>query len=337
MRAALEGLDATVGLREGKPIGILGRLLTECRLGRGPDRSGFDVDWLLTLSSILSSISEPSSRQPMSAFKVSPPSPQCARPSGERSFRSRVQRWRQCLLRDVDAVLEHDPAARHRIEVVMLYPGVHALWAHRVAHALWTRRRFLSARFASHLSRMVTGVEIHPGAQIGRDVFIDHGMGVVIGETAVVGDGCLIFKGVVLGGTTAERRVRHPRLGKNVVVGTNAVLLGAIEVGDGARIGSGSVVIRSVPEDATVVGVPGRVMAAERDRHARFHATLDHASLPDPVHEILRSLMAQNERLRERLSRLEDKLDLAHEDGDDEHHLIDSELATQDLPTQVGG
>lgn len=230
-------------------------------------------------------------------------------------------------------MLEHDPAARSGLEVVLTYPGVHALWMHRFAHALWAKERRLTARILSHVNRFVTGVEIHPGATIGQGVFIDHGMGVVIGETATVGDGCILYKGAVLGGTHAERTQRHPQLGKHVVVGTNASILGNIRIGDGARIGSGSVVVRDVPAEATVVGVPGRVIPSTADRRARFEATLDHASLPDPTAEMLRALRNENERLRARLDRLERALGVEPDgEGDHDDSLVDGPLATTDLP-----
>src|ERR1700680_3017502 len=150
------------------------------------------------------------------------------------------------LREQIDATLARDPAARSRLEVVLCYPGFHALLYHRLAHWLWQRGWLLAGRFVSHLGRVLTGIEIHPGARIGRRVFIDHGMGIVIGETATIGDGCLLYKGVVLGGTALERKVRHAQVGSGVVIGTNACLLGAIHVGDGARIGAGSVVVRDV-------------------------------------------------------------------------------------------
>ncbi|MHB1844637.1 MAG: serine O-acetyltransferase [Deltaproteobacteria bacterium] len=197
-------------------------------------------------------------------------------------------------IEDVEAALKQDPAARGRLEVALCYPGVHALWIHRVSHALWGRGLVLGPRILSHLGRAWTGVEIHPGARVGRGVFIDHGMGVVIGETAEVGDGCVLYKGVVLGGVSQARVRRHPRLGSNVVVGSNACILGAIDVGVGARIGSGSVVIRDVPDNATVVGVPGRIV-----RESRRLAEVTHADLPDPVADALR-------RLSQRVAQLEE-------------------------------
>ncbi|HDN67463.1 MAG TPA: serine O-acetyltransferase, partial [Firmicutes bacterium] len=161
---------------------------------------------------------------------------------------------------DIQTVFNRDPAAKSALEVIMCYPGLHAVWLHRVAHWLYRRNRFLVARFISHINRWLTGIEIHPGAKIGRRFFIDHGMGVVIGETAEIGDDCLLYQGVVLGGTSLKKEKRHPTLGNNVVVGAGATILGAIKVGSGAKIGSGSVVIRDVPEGATVVGIPGRVI-----------------------------------------------------------------------------
>jgi serine O-acetyltransferase len=212
---------------------------------------------------------------------------------------------------DVRAVCANDPAARSPWEVTLLYPGLHALWMHRVAHALWEHERPFTARVLSYLNRFTTGIDIHPAARIGRRVVIDHGMGIVIGETATVGDDCLLYKGVVLGGTTLSHGKRHPQLGSRVVVGSNACILGFIDIGDGARVGSGSVVIRSVPSSATVVGVPARVIVPAS---ARFDAALDHANLPDPVTEMIRALANQNQRLRQRLDRLEKKLDMMPDD-----------------------
>ncbi|MGQ0503775.1 MAG: serine O-acetyltransferase [Myxococcaceae bacterium] len=213
----------------------------------------------------------------------------------------------RALLRNVEAALRHDPAARSKLEVLLAYPGVHALALHRVSHLLWVRNYRLAARLSSHYTRWLTGVEIHPGATIADGVFIDHGMGVVIGETAVIEEGCIIYKGVVLGGTSLERRVRHPHLHRNVIVGSNACVLGAIHVGEGARIGSASVVIKDVPPGATVVGVPGRIV---REKHPAISDELDHAHLPDPVAEIMRSLAHHQEAMADRLARLEEKLKL---------------------------
>ncbi|MFW5967125.1 MAG: serine O-acetyltransferase [Persicimonas sp.] len=216
-------------------------------------------------------------------------------------------------IEDIRAVRRADPAARTPLEVVLTYPGLHALWLHRVAHRLWKRGRIVSARFLSHLSRHYTGIEIHPGASIGRRVFIDHGMGIVIGETAVIGDDCLIYKGVVLGGTTLQRTKRHPTLGKGVTVGSNACILGAVEVGDGARIGSGSVVVKDVDEGATVVGIPGRVVSKEEPSGLTI-PKLDHADLPDPLQRIVRDLLGHIDRLSKRVHTLENLLDLSPEE-----------------------
>ena len=208
----------------------------------------------------------------------------------------RLWRLGQRAREDVEAALVNDPAARSRLEVALTYPGVHALWMHRLAHGLWRRERTLGARTLSHLSRFLTGVEIHPGAQLGRGVFIDHGMGIVIGETAQVGDGTLLYKGVVLGGTSLERTLRHPQIGRNVVVGSNACVLGGVEIGDNAKIGSGSVVVRDVPAGATVVGVPGRVILDRSGQRVQPLADHAHADLPDPIANALASL---NQRVAE--------------------------------------
>jgi serine O-acetyltransferase len=219
---------------------------------------------------------------------------------------------------DVSAIMANDPAARSRAETLFVYPGLHALWMHRLAHRLWNDDFKFSARLLAHANRHITGIEIHPGAHIGRRVVIDHGMGIVIGETATVGDGCLLYKGVVLGGTSLSHKKRHPTLGAGVVVGSNACILGAIDIGDRARIGSGSVVVKPVPAEATVVGVPARIIVPV---HHRFDAALDHANLPDPVTDLVRALAAQNERMRARLSALESKLGLPHDPRDDQQHL----------------
>jgi serine O-acetyltransferase len=226
-------------------------------------------------------------------------------------FAQKLLQGAELVLEDVRAVLENDPAARNALDVVVSYPGLHAIWIHRAAHALWLRDLKLGARVLAHANRFVTGIDIHPGARIGRRVVIDHGMGIVIGETATVGDGCLLYAGVVLGGTSLERTVRHPQVGDNVVIGSHACILGAIHVGEHARVGSGSVVVRDVPPEATVVGVPARLIVP---KHARFDAALDHAALPDPVTDMIRALAEQNERLRERVAALEQRLGLAHDE-----------------------
>lgn len=167
------------------------------------------------------------------------------------------------ILDDLNAAATRDPAARGRLDVILSYPGFHALVAHRFTHALYRMRLPLLPRFLSNVSRFFTGVEIHPAAKIGRGVFIDHGMGVVVGETAEIGDGCTIYQGVTLGGTSLSKIKRHPTLGRNVVIGVNAIVLGALHIGDNARVGAGSVVIKDVPPNATAVGVPARVVMVD--------------------------------------------------------------------------
>ncbi|MFQ6110401.1 MAG: serine O-acetyltransferase [Nitrospinota bacterium] len=209
---------------------------------------------------------------------------------------------------DIRKVYESDPAAKNFLEVFFCYPGLHALWLHRIAHRLYRGRWFTLARLISHFNRWLTGIEVHPGAKIGRRVFIDHGMGIVIGETAEVGDDCLLYKGVVLGGTTLEKKKRHPTLGKEVVVGSNACILGAIEIGDGARIGSGSVVVKSVSPGATVVGVPAREVE-RKSEHERREETFEHGNLPDPLSDIVKILLELQEKLDSRLRLVEAELE----------------------------
>jgi serine O-acetyltransferase len=167
--------------------------------------------------------------------------------------------WRALFREDVETAIARDPAARSRAEVVLAYPGLHALWVHRVSHAIWLKGHYLPARLLSQLSRAITGVEIHPGARIGRRFFIDHGMGVVIGETAEIGDDVMLYQGVTLGGRSLEKVKRHPTLEDDVVVGSGARVLGAITIGKSAQVGANAVVVRDVPAGAVVVGVPGRV------------------------------------------------------------------------------
>ncbi len=205
------------------------------------------------------------------------------------------------LREDIRTVFAKDPAARSVVEVLTCYPGLHALWWHRWANFLWRHKLQMAWHYTSHWSRFLTGIEIHPGAKIGRRFFIDHGAGVVIGETAEIGDDVLLYQGVVLGGTSLEKKKRHPTIGNNVVIGAGAIALGAITIGDGARIGSGSVVIKSVPPGATVVGVPGRVVA---DGH-EAQAELEHGRLPDPVAEAIRLMLREQRSLEERLAKLE--------------------------------
>jgi serine O-acetyltransferase len=209
------------------------------------------------------------------------------------------------LLEDVTTILKKDPAAKSIPEVILCYPGLHAIWFHRIAHFLYQRKFFTLARVISHISRFLTGIEIHPGAKIGRRVFIDHGMGVVIGETAEVGDDTLIYQGVVLGGTSLKKEKRHPTVGKNVVIGAGAILLGPLKVGDNARIGAGSVVLTDVPSGSTVVGVPGRIAVGMSIEEANV---LDHNKLPDPVADALKFVLRECEELSLRIQKLEDEI-----------------------------
>ena len=208
------------------------------------------------------------------------------------------------LREDIRTVFARDPAARSLPEVILCYPGLHALVLHRLAHFLWCHRLRLPARMLSHGNRFLTGVEIHPGAKIGRRFFLDHGMGVVIGETAEIGDDVLMYQGVVLGGTSLEKKKRHPTIGNNVVIGAAAVLLGPITVGEGARVGANSVVVKSVPPEATVVGVPGRIVEDKR----LPVIDLEHGRLPDPVNEAIGLVLEKQDKLEKRISQLEELL-----------------------------
>ena len=205
----------------------------------------------------------------------------------------------QALRADLTIIKERDPAARSTLEILLCYPGLHALTLHRLSHALWRLGLPLLARFISQVGRLVTGIEIHPGARIGQGVFIDHGMGVVIGETSVIGDQCLLYQGVTLGGTGKQHGKRHPTLMDNVVVGAGAKVLGAITVGANTRIGAGSVVLRDVAPDSTVVGVPGRVVHQSGVRID----PLAHSALPDAEARVIRNLMERIDALENELAR----------------------------------
>ena len=201
------------------------------------------------------------------------------------------------IAEDIKTVFEKDPAARSLAEVLLCYPGLHAVWLYRPAHWLWELGLYFPTRLLSHLARFFTGIEIHPGATIGRRFFIDHGMGVVIGETTEIGDDVLMYQGVVLGGTSLEHKKRHPTLGNGVVVGSGAIILGAIKIGDHSRIGAGSVVLKEVPPDTTVFGVP----AHSASGGAEGRAQLDHNKLPDYCSEEMRRVQAQLDELKKEL------------------------------------
>lgn len=204
------------------------------------------------------------------------------------------------LREDIATAFRRDPAARSVPEVLLCYPGLHATWLYRVAHWLWRHHLKLLARFLSYVTRALTGVDIHPGARIGRRFFIDHGAGVVIGETAELGDDVLLYQGVVLGGTSPEKTKRHPTVGNHVVIGAGAILLGPIEIGDDARIGAGSVVIRPVPPATTVVGVPARTVGES----ASTADMLRHADLPDPLNAVILRLVRKQEQLEQEIEEL---------------------------------
>lgn len=206
---------------------------------------------------------------------------------------------------DIKTVFAKDPAAKTKWEIILCYPGLHAIWIHRVSHYLWMHKLFLPARFISHLARFFTGIEIHPGAKIGRRFFIDHGMGVVIGETAEVGDDVLMYMGAVLGGTSHGKAKRHPTVEDGVVIGAGSILLGPITIGKEAKIGAGSVVINSVPPGVTVVGVPGKIARTEIPR---ITVDLEHGKLPDPMLMLMSRLLDRQKKLEIRLRILEKTL-----------------------------
>ncbi|WP_215115043.1 serine O-acetyltransferase [Exiguobacterium sp. s70] len=207
---------------------------------------------------------------------------------------------------DIRNVLELDPAARSKTEVILTYPGLHALWAHRIAHGLWTRNVKLVAKLIAQTSRWLTGIEIHPGAVIGEGVFIDHGFGIVIGETAIIGNNVTIYQGVTLGGTGKEKGKRHPTIGNDVLISAGAKVLGNITIGDCVKIGASSVVLKDVPSDSTVVGIPGRVVIRNGERVKQHD--LDHR-LPDPDRECQERLENAVAQLERKLASLEKRME----------------------------
>jgi serine O-acetyltransferase len=226
------------------------------------------------------------------------------------------------IARDVRSVLKRDPAARNAFEVLLCYSGLHAIWMYRLTHWLWRRKLRLLARLLSQLARGLTGIEIHPGAKLGPGFFIDHGMGVVIGETAEVGADVTIYHGVTLGGTSLAHGKRHPTLGDRVVVGAGAKLLGAIEIGDDCRIGANSVVVKSVPANSVVVGVPGRPVARSKAHMPQADPDLQHTVLPDTVGATLAALIERMDRLEKLAGATEPA---PHTPGPDKKDLWDLE------------
>lgn len=204
------------------------------------------------------------------------------------------------IQRDIKVVFERDPAVKSTLEVILCYPGFHAILLHRIAHALYKKKIFLLARIISQVTRFFTQIEIHPGATIGDGLFIDHGAGIVIGETAELGNNITLYQGVTLGGTGKEKGKRHPTIGNNVIISAGAKVLGSFMVGDNVRIGAGSVVLKEVPPNCTVVGVPGRPVVTNEEQEKRAILNLDHNKMDDPVAEVLQGL-------QKRIEELEDK------------------------------
>ncbi|MEE9123362.1 MAG: serine O-acetyltransferase [candidate division NC10 bacterium] len=212
----------------------------------------------------------------------------------------------ETLRRDIQAARDRDPAARSTLEILFCYPGVHSMWLHRTAHWLWKRGFLFIGRFISHLNRFLTGIEIHPGARLGPGLFIDHGMGVVIGETTEVGENVTIYQGVTLGGTSLERKKRHPTIGNNVIIGAGTKILGPFTVGDNSKIGSGSVVTKKVPPNSVVVGVPGRVIYQDGKKVTEMD--FDWTNLPDPVSQALQCLLDRVDQLEKDLEELKGRV-----------------------------
>lgn len=211
------------------------------------------------------------------------------------------------LQRDIQAVLSRDPAARNALEVLVCYPGVHALYFHRLAHWFWNRNLKTLGRVVSHVGRFLTGIEIHPGARLGQGLFIDHGTGVVIGETSEIGENVTIYQGVTLGGTSLEKKKRHPTIGNSVVIGAGATILGPIRVGDNSRIGSGSVVVKEVPPNSLVVGVPGQVIYRDGKRVSPS-IDLEMTDLPNPAEKAIRCVLDRLQDLEKEVEALKTEL-----------------------------
>ncbi|MEH6942031.1 serine O-acetyltransferase [Bacillus sp. JJ722] len=214
------------------------------------------------------------------------------------------------LKEDIEVIFDQDPAARSYIEVILTYAGLHAIWAHRFAHMLYRNKIYFLARVISQISRFFTGIEIHPGAKIGRKFFIDHGMGIVIGETCEIGDNVTIFQGVTLGGTGKEKGKRHPTIEDNVLIATGAKVLGSITVGENSKIGAGSVVLKEVPANSTVVGIPGKVVIQDG---VRLKRDLNHTDLPDPTGDRLKKLEQEIVSMQEELKTLRNERSKKHD------------------------
>jgi serine O-acetyltransferase len=226
---------------------------------------------------------------------------------------------------DVEAVRDRDPAARNTLEIILAYPGLHALWMHRFAHSLWIKDIPVIPRLISHFSRWFTGIEIHPGAKFGKGVFIDHGMGVVIGETSEIGDYVTLYQGVTLGGTGKEKGKRHPTVGRNVVIAAGAKVLGPITIGDDSKVGAGAVVIRDVPPRSTVVGVPGKVVMQEGEPVVDLH----HEAIPDPVMDRIEALDVLIRKLEDRLVNTQLELEITEDKlrrAEDELHRVEESI-----------
>jgi serine O-acetyltransferase len=209
------------------------------------------------------------------------------------------------LKEDIEVIFEQDPAARSYLEVILTYSGLHAIWAHRIAHSFYKRKFYFIARVISQISRFFTGIEIHPGAKIGRRFFIDHGMGVVIGETCEIGDNVTVYQGVTLGGTGKEKGKRHPTIKDNVLIAAGAKVLGSITIGENSKIGAGSVVLHDVPPNSTVVGIPGRIVV---QNGVRVNKDLNHRNLPDPDADRFKELEEEIKRLKTELEQLKERM-----------------------------
>ena len=220
---------------------------------------------------------------------------------------------------DIASVFDNDPAAKSWLEVVLCYSGLHAVWAHQITHWLWNHRRRLLARILAQVTRLYTGIEIHPAAEIGHRLFIDHGMGVVIGETTIIGDDVTMYQGVTLGGTGKEQGKRHPTIGNHVVIGAGARILGNIRIGNNCRVGAGSVVLRDVPEDSTIVGVPGHIVL----QGGRRVVIVDPKQINDPLSEALSAVASEVRDLRTRVQKLEGGPDPAPYGGDKLQSIIE--------------